>query len=98
MARAASSVALYAIVALAAVSSAAAGNEGDAAAAAAKKPPRGVDPAAGAAYLQPTFVCDGGATTLDSSKINDEYCDCKDGTDEPGACLRAHVRVVLVVG
>lgn len=82
--RSSSSSALLAIVALAAVALVAAGSVGDEGGAAAK-PPRGVDPVAAAAYLRPRFLCDGGTTTLDSAKINDEYCDCKDGTDEPGA-------------
>ena len=74
---------MCAIVVLAAVASAAAGSvDGDAAA---TKPPRGVDPVVAASYQGTQFVCDGGAVTLDASKINDDYCDCKDGTDEPGA-------------
>ena len=46
--------------------------------------PRGVDPARAAAYQGDTFACEGGAKVLDARKINDEYCDCADGTDEPG--------------
>ena len=46
---------------------------------------RGVDPAKSAAYLGDDFRCDGGTTVIHKSKVNDEYCDCKDGTDEPGA-------------
>jgi len=51
------------------------------------KIPRGVDPASSAAarYLEPRFACDGGATVIDAARVNDEYCDCKDGTDEAGA-------------
>lgn len=75
--------AILPIVALAAVALAAAGNAGDEGGAASSFL-RGVDPAAAEAYSRPRFVCDGGATTLESTKINDEYCDCKDGTDEPG--------------
>ena len=77
------SVALFAIVAFAAIASAAAGSvDGDVGSG---KPPRGVDPAVAASYQGTQFVCDGGAVTLSPAKINDEYCDCKDGTDEPGA-------------
>ena len=51
------------------------------------KIPRGVDPASSAAarYLESRFACDGGATVIDAARVNDDYCDCKDGTDEPGA-------------
>ena len=85
---------MRAIVVLAAVASAAAGSvDGDSAAT--KPPPRGVDPVVAASYQGTQFVCDGGAVTLDPAKINDEYCDCKDGTDEPGACAR-EVKCVCV--
>lgn len=46
---------------------------------------RGVDPAKSAAYLGDELRCDGGTTVIHKSKVNDEYCDCKDGADEPGA-------------
>ena len=32
-----------------------------------------------------TFACDDGATVLPLSRFNDDYCDCADGGDEPGA-------------
>jgi protein kinase C substrate 80K-H len=32
------------------------------------------------------FSCDAGSRTLPRSRFNDDYCDCVDGTDEPGAC------------
>ena len=34
------------------------------------------------------FTCDGGSRTIDDSHVDDEYCDCEDGTDEAktGAC------------
>ena len=34
-------------------------------------------------YSGPQFQCDG-SRTLASSAVNDDYCDCADGTDEPG--------------
>ena len=30
------------------------------------------------------FMCDNGAVELPLESINDQYCDCSDGTDEPG--------------
>ncbi|KAJ3305248.1 hypothetical protein HDV03_001846 [Kappamyces sp. JEL0829] len=30
------------------------------------------------------WVCDGGATVLPIAWVNDDYCDCKDGSDESG--------------
>ena len=51
-----------------------------------KRITRGVDPAQRAQYLAgETFKCDGGLKNLPIARVNDEYCDCTDGTDEPGA-------------
>ena len=36
-----------------------------------------------------TFTCDG--ATLSVSKLNDDYCDCTDGTDEPGTSACSHL-------
>lgn len=30
------------------------------------------------------FACDGGRVVLPWDRVNDDYCDCADGTDEPG--------------
>jgi protein kinase C substrate 80K-H len=38
------------------------------------------------------FSCDDGRVVLDPSKINDEYCDCADGMDEPGTSACANGR------
>lgn len=35
-----------------------------------------------------TFACDDGATVLPLARFNDDYCDCADGGDEPGALGR----------
>lgn len=37
-----------------------------------------------------TFTCDGGATVLPATAVNDDYCDCADASDEYGtsACAR----------
>ena len=46
---------------------------------------RGLDPAKADSVLKAkSFVCDGGAVVLDMSAVNDDYCDCEDGTDEYG--------------
>ena len=37
-----------------------------------------------------TFVCDGGARVLPLAAVNDDYCDCADGTDEYGTAACAH--------
>ncbi len=43
---------------------------------------RGAD---AARYSGKTFECkDGSKTGLPLSKVNDDYCDCADGSDEPG--------------
>jgi hypothetical protein len=38
------------------------------------------------------FACDGGAVVLPLSRFNDDYCDCADGADEPGACAWGPLR------
>ena len=42
-------------------------------------------------YTGDTFTCKDQSATVPSSKLNDEYCDCMDGSDEPGtsACAGA---------
>uniref|UniRef100_A0A0N5ADW0 Glucosidase 2 subunit beta n=1 Tax=Syphacia muris TaxID=451379 RepID=A0A0N5ADW0_9BILA len=37
-----------------------------------------------------TFTCFDGSKTIDFSKVNDDFCDCLDGSDEPGtsACQK----------
>ena len=47
---------------------------------------RGVDPSLAVHYYgsDGKFICLDGSKTLPSSQINDGFCDCLDGTDEPG--------------
>ncbi|PRW59454.1 glucosidase 2 subunit beta [Chlorella sorokiniana] len=58
-------------------------------------PIRGLDPALAPRY-QPTadgnFACLDGKKTIPFSQVNDDYCDCLDGSDEPGtsACPNGH--------
>lgn len=51
--------------------------------------PRGVPEYLAEKYSGKTFTCDNGSKVLPSSSINDNFCDCEDGSDEPGtsACL-----------
>jgi hypothetical protein len=48
---------------------------------------RGVLESSHARYADP-FLCDG-RRQLPSGAVNDGFCDCVDGTDEPGACFLA---------
>ena len=54
---------------------------------------RGVDPHLIQRYQAPggVFACLDGLQTIPREHLNDEYCDCSDGSDEPGAthCLPA---------
>mmetsp|Transcript_29147 Transcript_29147/g.46809 ORF Transcript_29147/g.46809 Transcript_29147/m.46809 type:complete len:497 (+) Transcript_29147:144-1634(+) len=45
---------------------------------------RGVDPKDLALYTEKTFKCIDGSMEIESWKVNDDYCDCEDGSDEPG--------------
>ena len=35
-------------------------------------------------YSSTTYKCDQGQRLLQINQVNDDYCDCEDGTDEPG--------------
>jgi len=37
-------------------------------------------------YEGDTFSCDSSSKQIPNSRVNDDYCDCKDGSDEPGTC------------
>ena len=41
------------------------------------------------------FVCFDGSATVGFENINDNYCDCADGSDEPGVCL-LHITILKV--
>jgi protein kinase C substrate 80K-H len=44
----------------------------------------GVKPSEQHLYDSKPFKCDSGSKILKQKQINDDYCDCKDGADEPG--------------
>ena len=56
-------------------------------------PLRGVHPDAAPLYGGPRFACDGGRVRLAASAVNDDYCDCADGTDEPGEMVEKRMEV-----
>lgn len=45
---------------------------------------RGVRPDLAEKYQPGTFKCQDGSKSIDFSQVNDNYCDCPDGSDEPG--------------
>ena len=53
--------------------------------------PRGVNPAHAAEYsaaqASGTFECFDGYKRVPVSAVNDNYCDCPDGSDEPGMLM-----------
>ncbi|KAG6947254.1 hypothetical protein JG688_00015626 [Phytophthora aleatoria] len=54
---------------------------------------RGVAPSDQATYLSSEFSCvvGGRATNLPISRVNDEFCDCDDGQDEPGTAACSYL-------
>jgi protein kinase C substrate 80K-H len=60
-----------------------------ASAAASVEPTHGVAPALLARYAAAadgSWTCLSGAARIPFAAVNDDYCDCPDGSDEPGAC------------
>jgi len=45
---------------------------------------RGIPPHLNEKYSGSTFTCDNGSKKISSSLVNDAFCDCADGSDEPG--------------
>ena len=58
--------------------------------------PRGVSPADASLYIpsEGKFHCLDGLKTVSFSRVNDDYCDCYDGSDEPGTCEETRMIVL----
>ena len=57
---------------------------------------RGVPPSLDAAYAATPFKCLDTKLAIDAARVNDDYCDCADGTDEPGTSACANGRFYCV--
>ena len=66
---------------------------------------RGVPDSYSEKYLLETFSCDDDKTKIGKGSVNDGYCDCSDGSDEPGtsacpkstfACVNKGFRVIKI--
>ena len=45
---------------------------------------RGIEPSKAARYQGSQFHCADGSQSFPMEFVNDDYCDCNDGSDEPG--------------
>jgi hypothetical protein len=62
------------------------------------KPLRGLDPALADKYdaASGRFTCLDGFKTIEYKHVNDNFCDCQDGSDEPGAARGARGPIATV--
>jgi len=65
-------------------------------AAATSTPVRGVPSSLAAAYAGPRFTCLDGSKTIAAEEVNDDYCHCGDGSDEPGTAACPNGRFYCV--
>ncbi|ETL91254.1 hypothetical protein L917_10198 [Phytophthora nicotianae] len=42
-----------------------------------------------------SFICDNGQQRLELTRLNDNYCDCADGSDEPGTSACSHTAALF---
>ena len=45
-------------------------------------------------YTNDIFKCRFSGEEISSSSINDDFCDCKDGSDEPGTSACSHIIIL----
>ena len=57
---------------------------------------RGVPGSLRSLYEAATLLCDGGKVSVPRAQVNDGYCDCADGADEPGTSACANARFYCV--
>ena len=62
---------------------------------ASKTPIRGVPNDRLQHYSGNHFTCAKSGDRIPTSKVNDEVCDCADGTDEPGTLIASHASIDL---
>lgn len=57
---------------------------------------RGLDPSLRSLFKGQEFACRDGSKKIPAARVNDDYCDCADGSDEPGMCIGCLSCTVLI--